>query len=140
MYESERINTQSLLSENAQLGDRERSPPTSSNPLLEGTYDERANAQSFQEALNEWRNSGSTTTAAATTNYNNNNNALLDGVYNEKESAQSFQEALKEWRNGGNTTTSATSNTRQQKPTVHRSETSVSGKFSLYFFFSALVY
>jgi len=125
MFENERIksNTQSSLNDNTRYGNHEQSPTPTSNPLLEGTYDERANAQSFQEALNEWRKGGITTTSAASVN---NSNPLLDGVYNEKESAQSFQNALNEWRSGGTASTSMADNTRQEKPKVHRSETSVS--------------
>ncbi len=66
------------------------SPQHNSRDLLNGTYDEQESAQSFQQALQEWRQGGKPA-----------QNDLLTGSFDEQESAQSFQQAPQEWYQGG---------------------------------------
>lgn len=77
-----------------------------SGSLLDGEYDEAANANSFREALQEWRQGGGggdtmpsasgATTVPSTRGLTGP--SLLDGEFNEDASASSFQDALNAWR------------------------------------------
>jgi hypothetical protein len=96
-----------------------------SNPFMEGTYDEEASRQSFQEALKAWRGqlSDSPKTIVQETNLNMED-SLLNGEYDPQTSHESFLEALNLWRHGP---------VRDPRPSTHEGQqtegTSVSVQF-----------
>lgn len=85
-------------------------PLPGQHSLLDGEYDEAANAQSFQNSLNDWR-SGPTAQEEIEDSgrglIETGANSLLDGEYNEAANAQSFQNSLNEWRTGERTVAKA---------------------------------
>ena len=100
----------------------------SGGSLLEGTYDEQANADSFAAAVAEWRSSraphpstspaaaaAAPTTAAATTSASApasaSGTSLLQGSYDEQANAASFAAAVAEWRSSHTAKPSTTAST-----------------------------
>jgi hypothetical protein len=89
-------------------------PETQSNPLMEGSYDEEASSQSFQEALKAWRHQISDDTVRTTEDKRlNAEDSLLHGEYDPQSSHESFLEALNQWRSGP---------TQDPRPSTHEGQ------------------
>ncbi|XP_065177569.1 platelet binding protein GspB-like isoform X2 [Sycon ciliatum] len=109
------------------VGTSEQAANFSTDSLLNGKYDEQAQAQSFQEAVRAWREgrepadtptatSTTTTTTTTTATVTNTASTALDrdgntrprsqrggalwGEYDEEASAEGFARAVQEWREG----------------------------------------
>eukprot|EP00462_Mataza_sp_D1_P000629 CAMPEP_0175095994 /NCGR_PEP_ID=MMETSP0086_2-20121207/4478_1 /TAXON_ID=136419 /ORGANISM="Unknown Unknown, Strain D1" /LENGTH=414 /DNA_ID=CAMNT_0016369331 /DNA_START=70 /DNA_END=1314 /DNA_ORIENTATION=- len=95
------------VSHSASVGTEE---PAAAGSLLNGTFDEKAGSNSFQEAREQFLKENrlfdlpSTNTAshsASSTNETNQSSgapgSLLDGTFDETQSSSSFQEARKQW-------------------------------------------
>jgi hypothetical protein len=93
---------------NQEAGDSEQHDKSS---LLDGAYDETQAASSFQEALLQWRQAGTTGCHNNTSSNSSggcgpeprqhHEQSLLHGTYDEAAATGSFQEALKQWRQAG---------------------------------------
>jgi hypothetical protein len=87
--------------------------------LMDGAYDEQANAREFQAAIAEWRNGSAAADGPVEIAHEGGQRSLADGVYDERANAREFQSAINEWRGGGATAIPSPPQ-RQQAPAARR--------------------